>query len=289
MTPLSLSVVLLYNAPSLPADHPDAASEAGVLEAVEATQRALRHGGHRVQLHGVGSSPAKLVEDLTAAAPQVVFNLCEGLQGVGAGESQVAGIVELLGIPLTGSASTALGLVRDKARTKWLLSGAGLPTADFCLATAGQPLDREACQRLLAQGPVIAKPAHEDASLGIGKDSVAGDLTELEAAVARVAKRYGAVLIERFIAGREFNAAVVGWPEARLLPLAEIEFDRRLMPARAWLRMTPSGRPTARLIGLRRRAVRRSSRRSWPSESAPPRWAPCVPRAAAITRASICA
>ncbi len=96
---------------------------------------------------GIGGSPAELIDRLLAAAPQVVFNLCEGLHGGGEGEAQVAGIVELLNIPLTGSPSAALSLVRDKARTKWLLLGAGLPTADFCRIpsdmTRGELADHE--------------------------------------------------------------------------------------------------------------------------------------------------
>ncbi len=83
---------------------------------------------------------------------------------------------------------------------------------------------------MLAGGPVIVKPAAEDASLGIGLGSVASDLAGLTAEVLRVAQRYGDVLVERFIDGREFNAGIVGWPEPRLLPLAEIEFARHLAP-----------------------------------------------------------
>jgi len=229
-----LDVALLFNEPSLAADHPDYASEAGVLEAVEAVEAALGRAGHRVRRLGIGGSPAELIDRLIGAAPQVVFNLCEGLHGGGEGEAQVAGIVELLGLPMTGSPSAALALVRDKARTKWLLLGAGLPTADFCripgAVTAGELADHEPLARVLAGGPVIVKPAAEDASLGIGPGSVASDLAALTAEVLRVAERYGDVLIERFIDGCEFNAAIIGWPEPRLLPLAEIEFAGHLTP-----------------------------------------------------------
>ncbi len=81
---------------------------------------------------------------------------------------------------------------------------------------------------LLALGPVIVKPAHEDASLGIGPQSVVSDRAALEEQIALVQSVYGPVLVERFIAGREFNAAVLATPEPRLLPLAEIEFAAEL-------------------------------------------------------------
>src|SRR5581483_10729466 len=105
----------------------------------------------------------------------VVVNLCEGLGGTGAGEASVAGLVELCGLPLTGSPPECLALVRDKARTKWLLQGAGLPTAPFVYVAAGEPLAREALKSLLAAGPCLVKPAREDASLGISQQSVVTD------------------------------------------------------------------------------------------------------------------
>jgi D-alanine-D-alanine ligase len=229
-------VAIVYNEPALSPDHPDYASEAGVLESVDAVERALLAAGRQVTRVGVASAPraavlALLMERLTALGPDVVFNLFEGLGGVGEGEAQVTGLIELLGFSITGSPAATLEIARDKARAKWLLAGAGLPTAPFSFVERGAPFDREQFSALLSAGPVIVKPAREDASLGIDRDSVAFDLTALERQVERVAARYGDTLIECFIAGREFNVAIAGWPKPRLLPLAEIEFDRRLPPA----------------------------------------------------------
>ncbi len=160
--------------------------------------------------------------------PHVVFNLFEGFAGLGQGEALVAGWIEAAGLPLTGSNAAALELVRDKARVKWLLRGAGLPTADFVLVTPDRPRPQQALEELLAGGPVIVKPAHEDASLGIGPHSVVSDAAALDEQIAQVRADYGPVLVERFIAGREFNAAVIALPEPRMLPLAEIEFAASL-------------------------------------------------------------
>ena len=144
---------------------------------------------------------------------------------MGRGEAEVAGLVELAGHALTGSPPECLALVRDKARAKWLLAGAGLPTAPFLLIAPDAPLDRQALAEFVAPGPAIVKPAHEDGSLGIGPESIARDAGSLERQVASICSRYGAALVERFIVGREFNAAVIALPEAELLPLAEIEFS----------------------------------------------------------------
>ncbi len=221
-----LDVLLLYNEPLLSADDPDWASEAGVLESVEAVQAALLARGHRVRKLGVGGS----VEEFLARLPEigaadVVFNLFEGLGGVGRGESEIAGLLELLGYPLTGSGAECLALVRHKARTKWLLAGAGVATPKFCLVPADAAVDEQAVTALLSEGPVIVKPAHEDASLGIEDGSVCTDRAALVRQIETIRARYGAVLVEQFIVGREFNAAVLAIGEPRLLPLAEIEFS----------------------------------------------------------------
>ncbi len=220
-----LDILLLYNEPILSADDPDWASEAGVLESVEAVSDALLARGHAVRRSPVGSSPSELLGPLSRITPpDVVFNLFEGLSGVGRGESEIAGLVELLGHSLTGSPAECLALVRDKARTKWLLSGAGLSTPAFLLVAADEPVDGDQLDALLAQGPLIVKPAHEDASLGIGPESVVTQFEALLRQIERVRDRYGPVLVEQFIVGREFNAALLAIDKPGLLPLAEIEF-----------------------------------------------------------------
>lgn len=221
-----LDILLLYNEPLLPADHPDWANEAGVLESVEAVETALIARAHRVRKFGVGSSVEELLDQLPRIAPaDVVFNLFEGFGGVGRGESEITGLLELLGYPLTGSPAECLALVRDKARTKWLLAGAGLATPEFRLIPADGPPAEEDFTELLARGPLIVKPAHEDASLGIGLESVVTELAALKRQIQHVRSRFGPVLVEQFIVGREFNAAVLALGEPELLPLAEIEFS----------------------------------------------------------------
>ena len=221
---------ILYNEPSLAADHPDYASEAGVLESVVAVEAALVEAGHRVTRMGVSAEPRRVMRSLQAIEADVVVNLFEGLGGVGSGESQVTGMLELLGIPFTGSGSKCLALVREKALTKWLLLGAGLPSAAFHLLGANEAPDPARYRPLLAAGQVIVKPAHEDGSLGIGPESIVSDATALARQIHHVQKRYGDVLVEQFIAGREFNVGVLALPEPTALPLAEIQFIAGIAP-----------------------------------------------------------
>ncbi|HUY34936.1 MAG TPA: hypothetical protein VMV69_19470 [Pirellulales bacterium] len=215
---------ILYNAPSLPPEHADYAQEAGVLESVEAVEASLASLGHSSQRMAVGADPVSLALELGRTRADVLVNLFEGFHGSGEGESQVAGLLELRGLPFTGTGSDGLALVRDKARAKWLLAGAGLTTPDFQLVAPGAPLDVARFKSALAVGPLIVKPAHEDASLGIGQASVVTDLVSLASRIDEVGRRYGAMLVEQFIAGREFNAGIIALPEAEVLPLAEIEF-----------------------------------------------------------------
>jgi D-alanine-D-alanine ligase len=89
---------------------------------------------------------------------------------------------------------------------------------------------------------VIVKPAAEDASLGLGADSVVGDRDGLARQVERI-RSYGPVLVEQFVPGREFNAGFMALPDPRLLPLAEIEFQED--PALPWPIVTYDAKWTA--------------------------------------------
>jgi D-alanine-D-alanine ligase len=219
-----LDIAILFNEPTLPREHRDYAQEAGVLESVEAFREALLGAGHEVREIGVRNSITPLLDSLSAKRPDVIVNLCEGFAGRTAGEAHLAAVLELSGVPYSGSPPECLALVRDKARTKWLLRGAGLPTAPFVRLNPGEPLPREQLSPWLSHGPLFVKPAAEDASLGIGPDSVVSDWKSLEQQIERIARLYGSVLVEQFIDGREFNVGVIALPDLQCLPLAEIEF-----------------------------------------------------------------
>ena len=219
-----MNITILYNEPTLPPDHPDYDQEAGVIESVEAFAAALDDAGHDYRPLGLRDSVGPLVEHVAAARPDVIVNLCEGFAGCTSGEVHIASLLELLGVPYTGSPPECLAIEHNKARTKWLLRGAGLPTAPAVCVSPGQPLPRELLDDWLAGGPLFVKPAAEDASLGIDHESVVSDWGALERQVGHVAERFGDVLIERYLDGREFNIAIVGLREPQVLPLAEVEF-----------------------------------------------------------------
>lgn len=213
-------VLVLYNEPTLPADHPDADSEHDVLYTADTVARILQQAGLTVARLGATDDPQALLAGLTANAPDAVFNLYEGMAKWGNTEAFVSGLLELLRLPFTGSPTQPLMLCRSKPLTKKLLAGAGLPTAPFFVVEDGPvptcPL----------KWPVIVKPGTEDASVGIDQASVATNQKQLVDRVEYVRATYGpSVLVERFVRGREFNVAVVerdGVPTT--LPFSEILF-----------------------------------------------------------------
>ncbi len=187
--------------------------EIPIIEAV------LRDAGWEPLLLPVGKDILGALGTLSLRRPRAVINLCDDLLGRSDHEMHFAGALELLDIAYSGAPPLALGLCRDKVKTKLILRGHGIPTAPFILA--GDPDAR-------LEGlcfPVIAKPAAEDGSLGITDASVAADERAARLAIAAVLDAYGPVLVEEYIEGRELNVPVLGNDPPRVLPVSEIDFS----------------------------------------------------------------
>lgn len=225
MTPPS--ILVLYNEPVLPLDHPDAGSEHDILDTMANTARVLEAAGFAVRRLGINFNPQPLLDELRDHRPDAVFNLFEGIATQTATEVAVAAMLEWLNIPFTGSPSPCLSLGRDKIRTKHLLSAAGLCTPDYLV------IDRSPVPKWGRGWPAIVKPACQDASVGIDQGSVVTTQRQFEQRVRHVLKTYGPpVLAERFVHGREFHVNVIengpGDDPHRpviVLPLAEIGFE----------------------------------------------------------------
>jgi D-alanine-D-alanine ligase len=213
------SVLVLYNQPLLPKDHPDAESEHTVVEIAKFMATTLDGAGYRTSMLGLGPDPGALWQELKGHHADVVFNLFEGNLDNTETESYVAGLLDWAGMPYTGSPFQALSLARAKHTAKYLLKGAGLPTADFQIV---HELPAPACT---LDFPVIVKPATQDASVGMDQESVCANQCQLERRVQYILLTYGApVLIEEYIPGRELNVSVLELPELEALPPLEIVF-----------------------------------------------------------------
>jgi D-alanine-D-alanine ligase len=158
---------------------------------------------------------------LFEAKPDIVFNISEGMRGPSR-EAQIPAILEMLGIPFTGSDSLTLGICLDKSRAKEILSYYKILTPPFVVIESLRQLS-EANFPL----PCIVKPLYEGSSKGIYNASVVRTAEELKRQVKRVLSDYNQpALVEKFISGREFTVAVLGnGIDINVLPIVEIRFD----------------------------------------------------------------
>lgn len=220
-------VLLLYNAPVLPEGHPDVESERDLLHTVDAVDEALRQHQHGVYKLGLTNSPSVLLEEVKRVRPDVIFNLFEGFGDRPASEYHIAGLIEWLGIPYTGCPLEAMVVGRDKVRTKYLLQGAKLPTADFYIVRQLDELPEP------SSWPVMVKPASTDASIGIYQESVVSDQPGLRRQVELLLKRFAPpVLVETYLPGTEYNVGVIECPSKQALPVAELVYSPQ--PGVAW-------------------------------------------------------
>jgi D-alanine-D-alanine ligase len=138
----------------------------------------------------------------------VVFLALHG----GAGEDgRIQAMLDLAGIAYTGSNHIASATAMDKDLSKRLFRAAGVPTADWLMA----PVSPDQVAEALAW-PVVVKPNKQGSTVGL---SVVRHPHRLAAAVDRAGQFDNEVMIERFIAGREFTVGVLN---GQALPVGEI-------------------------------------------------------------------
>lgn len=213
--------VILYNEPTLPADHPDADSEHEIIYTVDETEKMLVASGYEVERLGAHVDPGRIISGLRELEPDVVFNLFEGVPEMSTTEAFAAGLLEWMGIPYTGCPFQCLVMARDKPLTKRLLQSARLPTPKFAL------IDRLPAKANRLGWPVIVKPACEDASVGVSQASVVTTDDDYRERVEYVFEEFGPpALIEQFIPGREFNIALYESPKLTVLPPYEYTFTK---------------------------------------------------------------
>jgi D-alanine-D-alanine ligase len=163
-----------------------------------------------------------LVGAIEREQPDFVFNLAESFAGRSALESNVAALLNLLGMRYTGSSPAGLMLAGDKALAKKILAFHGIRTPQFAATWRGA-VDWAG----EIEFPLIVKPPQEDASIGITRTSVVRDLKELLDTMAALQSEYQSqVLVEEFIEGREFYVGVIGNANPEALPLMELDFSK---------------------------------------------------------------
>ena len=192
-----------------------------ILDTVQAVEDILADDGAtvvRIPVHPDG----RWVERVRRGKFDLAFNLCEGIDGVSALEPAAIGVLELFGIPYTGSSSATTSLSLRKHVVNSVLERAGLPVPAWTLS-------RRAAMAEPIGFPAICKPAAEDASLGIEQRSVVRSARALAARLKEMHTCWDEVLVQQFVDGREVNVGILG---TEVLPVAEIDFGA--MPKGMW-------------------------------------------------------
>ncbi|MFZ4590024.1 MAG: D-alanine--D-alanine ligase family protein [Ignavibacteria bacterium] len=206
-------------------------SEYGVLDEMKSVQRALKTSNHETKIVPVALDPYKLIDELRNNRPDMIFNLCESLDGDPTQEMTIAALFEMLKIPYTGSRALTLGLALNKARVKEILNYYDIPTALHFISTNPSKLNEEGYHRLKDKYPLIVKPSREDASIGIENNSIVHDEAALKKRIEFVLDKHKQpALVEQFIDGREINVSVVGnvvndINDLIVFPISEIDFS----------------------------------------------------------------
>ena len=183
---------------------------------------ALRANGHEPRLLTIDASIEPVLLALDRDRPELVMNLAESFGGKSALESNVAALLNLIGLRYTGASPSGLMLAGDKSLSKKVLSFHGILTPKFATIYRGA-VDWAGD----IDFPVIVKPPQEDASLGITSKSVVHDIKELFERMGDLQREYQSpVLVESFIEGREFYVGVLGNAKPEALPVIELDFSK---------------------------------------------------------------
>jgi D-alanine-D-alanine ligase len=194
---------------------------ATVTEEYEAIAEALREQGYDVNLVNINEDIQILINLLRENPPHVAFNLIEYYRDDPALEHLIAGLYSLYGVRFTGAGPFTLALCQRKGMTKQLLKANNVPTPRYKLLTEPRLPGRHGLHY-----PLIVKPAREDASSGVEKESVVYDYEQLHERIKKTFEEYSPpILVEEFIEGRELHVSVLGNDPPEVLPIIEFDFS----------------------------------------------------------------
>lgn len=225
------------NMPLPPGVPSDAYADYDHIETVEHIQAALESDGHETKFIMADRDLPFAVKEY---APDICFNIAEGLGG-DAREAHVPALLEMLGIPYTGSRVLTNAIALDKTLTKRIWRDRRLPVAPFQEFIVGdEPLRPE------LKFPLFVKPAREGTGMGVDEKAIVENEAELRERVKYVIGYYRQpALVETFLPGREFTVGQIGRADARLygrhpewyeadgfhrFPILELDSTRSITP-----------------------------------------------------------
>lgn len=193
-------------------DHPDT---------IEVIANAIRANGFSVEKIG---NATNLLEKIDKLNVDIVFNISEGISGRNR-ESQVPILLEMVGMPFVGADALTLGLTLDKIMAKKIFIAENIPTPKFFEIKTPDTLFNTDHLKF----PLIVKPRFEGSSKGLSENSRVENLNELKKQAEFIINTYKQpALVEEFISGQEFTAAIVGNDPPEVMPLVQIKIDGRV-------------------------------------------------------------
>src|SRR5581483_6367243 len=179
---------------------------------------ALERLGHEVLPIDVGPD---LFARLSAEPPELAFVSLHGRDGE---DGTVQELLEVMGIPYTGSRVSACIRAADKVLAKHAMRDAGIPTPEFFAFSETAFRELGAAQALPAieerlRFPIVVKPARQGSALGIKFARTPADVPGALVAAFSYDRK---VLLERYIAGRDLAVSIIDdGAEAKALPIVE--------------------------------------------------------------------
>src|SRR6185503_2307778 len=147
---------------------------------------------------------------------QVLFLALHGGRGE---DGTIQTILQVLGVPYTGSGPLGSGLAMDKDVSKRLFRASGVPTAEWLMA----PASIEEVADVIGW-PAVVKPSKQGSTVGLTVVKASADY----AAAVELAARYDdEVMVEAFVPGRELTVGILdgeALPTGEIIPRHEI-FD----------------------------------------------------------------
>lgn len=205
--------------------------EQDVLIQAEAILKSLQELGNEAYQLSCSLDLARIKNELESIKPDIVFNLVESLGGEERLIYLFPGLLDLMGIPYTGTHTEAIFLTSHKVLSKDRMSLAGLPTPPW---VGPYPYDVPSISHNKPDLPFkkmqwIIKSLRDHGSLGLDDSNIVSGKTEDQLnniLQKRAANLGGACFAEAFIHGREFNISIINGPEGpTVLSPAEIVFE----------------------------------------------------------------
>jgi D-alanine-D-alanine ligase len=173
------------------------------LKSGKAVLQGLKRGGYQVPAIDGGSD---LVAKLTRSHIGAAFIALHGRWGE---DGSVQGLLEIMGIPYTGSGVLGSAMAMDKIVMKMIFESTGVPSPAYTMAEEGETVHFPL--------PFVVKPANEGSSIGV---SIVKKQREVKPAIEKARKYDRKVMIERYIEGDEITVSIVN---GEVLPVVQVK------------------------------------------------------------------